>query len=67
IIPLSFDSFGIFQGCITVYLSRFSVLPQLFFSFLCATALLSYHAHRSLSSTFFTNFRIFILSGEGGI
>ena len=62
IIPLPPGSFGIFQGCITVYLSRFSVLPQVFFSFPPATTLLSYHARRSLSSTFFYFFPIFLFS-----
>ena len=53
-----------FQGCITVYLSRsYAAFSQVS----CATALLSYHAVPSVSSTFFIFFRIFLLSGEGGI
>ena len=54
--PSGLHSFGIFQGCITVYLSRFCVLLQGFSCFWPATALLSYHAQGPLSSTFFTFF-----------
>ena len=57
-----------FQGCITVYLSRsYAAFSQVS----CATALLSYHAVPSVSSTFFIFFTFFSLSckenGERGI
>ena len=46
-----------FQGCITVYLSRsYAALSQVS----CATALLSYHAVPSVSSTFFIFLHFFL-------